>query len=76
MIGHTDALGTGAYNMGLSQRRADAVRAYLAGHGFTSVTAVGVGEADPACSPEYTPAGAPIDSCMAKDRRVQIILGG
>ena len=76
VVGHTDAVGTAAYNMGLSQRRADAVRAYLASHGFTGVTAVGVGEADPACSPEYTSSGAPIASCMAEDRRVQIILGG
>ncbi len=76
VLGHTDAVGTAAYNMGLSQRRADAVRTYLASHGFTGVTAVGVGEADPACSPEYTPSGAPVASCMAQDRRVQIILGG
>ena len=76
VIGHTDAVGTAAYNMGLSQRRADAVRAYLASHGFAGITAAGVGEADPACSPEYTPNGAPITSCMARDRRVQIILGG
>lgn len=76
VVGHTDAIGTASYNMGLSQRRADAVRAYLASRGFTRVTAVGVGETDPACSPEYTTRGAPIKSCMAKDRRVQIILGG
>jgi outer membrane protein OmpA-like peptidoglycan-associated protein len=76
VIGHTDAAGTQAYNLGLSQRRALAVDAYLAGHGFSGVPAVGVGEADPACSPQYTPAGAPIESCMAKDRRVQILLGG
>jgi OmpA-OmpF porin, OOP family len=76
VVGHTDAVGTAAYNMGLSQRRAAAVQAYLASHGFAGVTAVGVGEADPACFPEYTPGGAPIPSCMAKDRRVQIILGG
>jgi outer membrane protein OmpA-like peptidoglycan-associated protein len=76
VIGHTDAAGTQAYNLGLSQRRADAVQAYLARRGFSGVPAVGVGEADPACSPQYTSAGAPIESCMAKDRRVQILLGG
>jgi OmpA-OmpF porin, OOP family len=76
VIGHTDAVGTQAYNLGLSQRRAGAVEAYLAGHGFSGVAAVGVGEADPACSPQYTPAGAPIESCMAQDRRVQILLRG
>jgi len=75
VIGHTDAVGGEAYNMDLSQRRAAAVQSYLASHGFTSVEAIGVGEADPACSPQYTPAGAPIESCMAQDRRVQIILG-
>ena len=76
VIGHTDAVGTQAYNLGLSRRRAGAVEAYLAGHGFSGVAAVGVGEADPACSPQYTPAGAPIEACMAQDRRVQILLGG
>ncbi len=75
VIGHTDAVGSKAYNMGLSQRRAAAVQSYLASRGFTSVRAVGVGEAGPDCSPQYTPAGAPIESCMAQDRRVQIILG-
>ena len=75
VIGHTDAVGTQAYNLGLSQRRAAAVQAYLGQHGFSGVSAVGVGEADPVCSPQYTPAGAPIESCMAKDRRVQILLG-
>lgn len=76
VIGHTDAVGTESYNLALSQQRADAVSGYLAQHGFTGVTPVGVGEADPACSPQYTADGAPIESCMAQDRRVQIMLGG
>jgi OmpA-OmpF porin, OOP family len=76
VIGHTDATGDASYNLGLSQRRAAAVSAYLAGHGFVKVAAVGVGEADPACTPQYTPTHAPIPSCMAQDRRVQIMLGG
>jgi OOP family OmpA-OmpF porin len=76
VIGHTDAVGTVNYNLLLSKRRATAVQAYLAARGFTRVEAAGVGEADPACSPQYTPAGAAIESCMAQDRRVQIVLGG
>ena len=76
VIGYTDAVGSQSYNLGLSQRRAQAVVASLALDGFSHVTAVGAGESDPACSPQYTPAGAPIASCMAQDRRVQIILGG
>jgi OmpA-OmpF porin, OOP family len=76
VIGHTDAVGSVLYNLGMSRRRAAAVSAYLAAHGFPNVAAVGVGKADPVCSPQYTPAGVPIPSCMAQDRRVQIILGG
>lgn len=76
VIGHTDAVGTATYNLRLSQRRADAVEAFLASHGFTGVAATGVGESQPACSPQYTPSGTPIEPCMARDRRVQIILGG
>ena len=76
ITGHTDATGGASYNLDLSRRRAAAVSVFLAAHGFAKVTAVGAGEADPACSPQYTPAGAPIPSCMAQDRRVQIMLGG
>ena len=75
VIGHTDATGSASYNLSLSRRRADAVSAYLAAHGFAKVSAVGVGASDPACTPQYTPAGVPIPSCMAQDRRVQIMLG-
>jgi outer membrane protein OmpA-like peptidoglycan-associated protein len=32
--GHTDTSGSAAYNMRLSQRRADAVKAYMAGKGI------------------------------------------
>uniref|UniRef100_UPI00403FA3B4 OmpA family protein n=1 Tax=Novosphingobium sp. ZN18A2 TaxID=3079861 RepID=UPI00403FA3B4 len=34
--GYTDRSGSDAYNQGLSQRRADAVRDYLSGHGATA----------------------------------------
>jgi outer membrane protein OmpA-like peptidoglycan-associated protein len=76
VIGHTDAIGGAAYNLGLSQRRAAAVSAFLGTRGFAGIAAVGVGEADPACTRQYTAAGAPIPSCMAQNRRVQITLGG
>ena len=47
--GHTDSTGTDAYNLGLSQRRADKVRQYLVDAGMPTsiVTAVGKGEAEP-----------------------------
>jgi OOP family OmpA-OmpF porin len=47
--GHTDSTGSDAYNMGLSQRRADAVDGYLAAGGMkaSAMTAKGMGEASP-----------------------------
>jgi OmpA-OmpF porin, OOP family len=47
--GHTDSIGTDAYNLGLSERRAAAVRVYLVsrGVGATALTAKGYGKAKP-----------------------------
>jgi OOP family OmpA-OmpF porin len=47
--GHTDALGTESYNLALSQRRADAVRTYLASQGVdgSRMKAEGYGESAP-----------------------------
>jgi len=49
IAGHTDRSGSDQYNMGLSQRRADAVRAYLAGHGIPDgvMTTQAFGESRP-----------------------------
>jgi OmpA-OmpF porin, OOP family len=50
--GHTDSTGTDAYNLGLSQRRATAVKAFLIGKGLsaTALTAQGYGKAKPIAS--------------------------
>ena len=47
--GHTDSSGDDAYNLGLSQRRADSVMAYLIGGGIAPgrLTAQGLGELKP-----------------------------
>ena len=47
--GHTDNVGSNAYNQKLSQRRADAVKAWLVGKGISSsrINAVGYGEESP-----------------------------
>jgi len=52
IAGHTDAVGSDAYNTLLSQQRADAVRTYLTGKGIEGerMTAVGYGEAEPVAS--------------------------
>ncbi|MBV9932614.1 MAG: OmpA family protein, partial [Alphaproteobacteria bacterium] len=49
IAGHTDRSGSDQYNMGLGQRRADAVRAYLAGHGIPDgvITTQSFGESRP-----------------------------
>ncbi|MDY6824340.1 MAG: OmpA family protein [Thermodesulfobacteriota bacterium] len=47
--GHTDAMGLSAYNLQLSQRRADAVRSYLISRGYPAglIETQGIGEARP-----------------------------
>jgi len=65
--GHTDSDATDAYNLDLSQRRADAVVAWLVERGVEAprLTALGVGEAQP-ISDNGTAAG------KAANRRVEI----
>jgi OOP family OmpA-OmpF porin len=50
--GHTDSIGTDSYNFGLSQRRADAVKAYLISRGLSAaiLTAKGFGKTKPIAS--------------------------
>ncbi|MFA5941739.1 MAG: OmpA family protein [Sinimarinibacterium sp.] len=47
--GHTDGIGSDAYNLGLSERRANSVKAYLIGRGIGAVrmTPIGYGESRP-----------------------------
>ena len=50
--GHTDSVGSDAYNLKLSQRRADAVQGYLVEHGIAGarLTTEGKGERQPVAS--------------------------
>jgi outer membrane protein OmpA-like peptidoglycan-associated protein len=52
--GHTDSVGTDAYNLGLSERRANAVKTYLGGRGIAGkrMNPVGYGESRPIDSNE------------------------
>ncbi|HUR40836.1 MAG TPA: OmpA family protein [Verrucomicrobiae bacterium] len=52
IAGHTDSIGSEAYNTLLSQQRSDSVKAYLVGKGIDGdrMTAVGYGELEPVAS--------------------------
>jgi outer membrane protein OmpA-like peptidoglycan-associated protein len=52
IVGHTDAVGTSAYNQGLSERRATAAANYLQSQGVTPtrLRAMGRGETEPLAS--------------------------
>ena len=67
--GHTDSVGSDAYNLTLSQRRADAVRRLLIANGIAAdrVTARGLGEAYPVASNE-TKQG------QLMNRRVEVVI--
>ncbi len=49
IVGHTDSVGSDAFNQGLSERRAKAVAAYLESKGIGSgrIVASGAGESQP-----------------------------
>ena len=67
--GYTDSVGNDGYNRGLSQRRADAVRAALISRGVGSprLIATGRGEASPV-GDNNSPAG------RQQNRRVEVII--
>ena len=67
--GYTDSVGSEDYNQGLSERRADSVKSYLAGQGIGSLrlSAAGKGESDPVASNDSA-AG------RQQNRRVEVII--
>ena len=69
--GHTDSVGGDAYNMKLSQNRADAVRTYLVSQGLNSdmVTSEGFGKSRPVAD-NNTAAG------RQQNRRVEMVVSG
>jgi OOP family OmpA-OmpF porin len=80
--GHTDRLGSDDYNQKLSQRRADAVKAYLVSSGgfdAGKVNAVGKGETQPVTKDgecKGTKASTQLVICLQPDRRVEIEVSG
>ena len=70
VIGHTDSMGSEEYNQGLSERRAMAVKDYLAANGVAAdiIDVIGKGESEPVASNDT-------DEGRAKNRRVEIHVG-
>ena len=77
VTGHTDRLGSQAYNLKLSSRRADAVSAYLAANGVapSKIAAKGVNGANPVTKPGTCKGSKPskaLIACLQPDRRVDV----
>lgn len=71
--GHTDSRGTDAYNQRLSERRATAVKRYLASKGVAAdrLEVVGRGESQPV-APNTTPSGTDNPEGRAMNRRAEL----
>lgn len=69
IIGHTDAVGSDSYNMGLSVRRADAAATYVISQGVagTRVGTYGLGESEPVASNDT-------EDGRATNRRVEVAI--
>lgn len=81
VTGHTDRIGAQAYNLKLSTRRADAVKAYLVESGVPSsaIAVKGVNGSNPVTKPEDCKGRKPtarLIACLQPDRRVEVEVSG
>ncbi len=80
--GHTDRIGSTAYNQTLSMQRANVVKGYLVSNGrldSAKVSAQGKGESTPVTKPEDCKGNTPnakLIACLQPDRRVDIEVVG
>ena len=80
--GHTDRLGSTAYNQRLSEQRANAVKAYLTSAGRVDgnkIRALGKGKSQPVTRPEDCKGShqtAKLIACLQPDRRVDVEVTG
>lgn len=77
VTGHTDRIGSHAYNMKLSTRRSEAVKTYLVATGIpaSKIAARGSGESDPVTKPgecKGEKATMRLLTCLQLDRRVEV----
>ena len=78
VVGHTDRLGSVAYNQRLSDTRAQTVKQYLQDHGIkTPIEARGVGKAEPVTTEcKGMKANPALIQCLQPDRRVELEVTG
>ena len=81
VFGYSDRIGSDAYNLKLSQERADAVETYLvqkAGVDASKIEAEGRGKADPVTKPDECGGkrSPKTIACLQPDRRVEIEVRG
>lgn len=73
--GHTDSIGTDAYNRDLSERRAATVKRWLEEHGIAAsrMTTIGYGESRPVAA-NTNPDGSDNPAGRQRNRRVEIVI--
>ena len=79
VTGHTDRIGSQAYNQKLSERRADAVRNYLVSKGVAKdkIETLGMGKTQPVPGVTCTmTATKELIACLAPNRRVEVEVKG
>ena len=78
VYGYTDRMGSDAYNEKLSQNRAESVSAEFANQGITTKVAQGKGKANPVTGDKCAniKSRKPLIDCLAKDRRVEVVVSG
>lgn len=80
VTGHADRLGSAGYNQKLSERRANAVKAYLASKDIQAsrINAKGMGETQPMTTADQCRGAksAKVIACLQPDRRVDVEMQG
>ncbi|OGB26758.1 MAG: hypothetical protein A3I66_21615 [Burkholderiales bacterium RIFCSPLOWO2_02_FULL_57_36] len=78
--GHTDRIGSNQYNQKLSERRSNAVKAYLISKGIpdSRITSAGMGESQPVTKIGDCkgPVSKKLIACLQPDRRVEVDVTG
>ena len=76
--GHSDPLGSAQYNQRLSEKRAEAVRAYLVSKGADAakIEVFGLGDTRPVKSCQDQKKRSALIECLAPNRRVEVVIQG